>query len=104
MAAPLRLRVRAQVWGPVSSSEFLVVKSRRIEEARNGSEKPCSQVIKRRDCLDPFPPWGVKLLLVDDDRDTLQILTVLLREQQANVEAAVSVAEALKCCNGINRT
>jgi len=39
---------------------------------------------------------GVKLLLVDDDRDTLQILTVLLREQQANVEAAVSVAEALE--------
>jgi len=38
----------------------------------------------------------VKLLLVDDDRDTLQILTVLLREQQANVEAAVSVAEALE--------
>src|SRR6266403_4132425 len=39
---------------------------------------------------------GVKVLLVDDDLDTLQILAVLLREHRANVESMNSVAEAME--------
>jgi signal transduction histidine kinase/ActR/RegA family two-component response regulator len=39
---------------------------------------------------------GVKVLLVDDDRDSLQILTLLLIGQRANVHAACSVDEALQ--------
>jgi signal transduction histidine kinase/ActR/RegA family two-component response regulator len=39
---------------------------------------------------------GVRVLLVDDDRDSLQILTVMLTEHRASVEAVSSVAEALE--------
>ena len=47
--------------------------------------------------LDPFPSLdGVQVLLVDDDQDTLQILTVMLAESGANVQVAASVAEALE--------
>lgn len=38
----------------------------------------------------------VKVLLVDDDPDTLQILSVILAEAQAVVQTAASVAEALE--------
>jgi signal transduction histidine kinase/CheY-like chemotaxis protein len=38
----------------------------------------------------------VKVLLVDDDPDTLQILSVMLAESQAVVQTAASVAEALE--------
>ena len=38
----------------------------------------------------------VKVLLVDDDPDTLQILSVMLGESQAMVQTAASVAEALE--------
>ncbi|HEY6118416.1 MAG TPA: response regulator, partial [Pyrinomonadaceae bacterium] len=39
---------------------------------------------------------GINVLLVDDDRDTLQILTILLREHRANVHAVASVGEAVE--------
>lgn len=39
---------------------------------------------------------GLRILLVDDDRDNLQILTVLLTEHKANVQPASSAAEALE--------
>ncbi len=38
----------------------------------------------------------VKVLLVDDDSDTLQILSVMLGESKATVQAASSVAEAME--------
>jgi len=38
----------------------------------------------------------VKVLLVDDDPDTLQILTVMLAESKAGVQTAASVSEALE--------
>jgi len=38
----------------------------------------------------------VKVLLVDDDHDTLQILQVMLSESKATVETAASAAEALQ--------
>jgi CheY-like chemotaxis protein len=38
----------------------------------------------------------VKVLLVDDDPDTLQILSVMLAESQAVVQTAATVAEALE--------
>lgn len=47
--------------------------------------------------LGPVPSLdGVQVLLVDDDRDNLQILTVMLTERRATVQAAASAAEALK--------
>ena len=39
---------------------------------------------------------GVKVLLVDDDRDSLQILTLMMIGQRAQVHAASSVDEALQ--------
>jgi signal transduction histidine kinase/ActR/RegA family two-component response regulator len=39
---------------------------------------------------------GVKVLLVDDDPDTLQILSVMLAESKAGVQTAASVSEALE--------
>lgn len=39
---------------------------------------------------------GLRILLVDDDRDNLQILTVLLTEHKANVQPVSSAAEALE--------
>lgn len=45
----------------------------------------------------PLPTLeGVRVLLVDDDRDTLKLLTVILSEYKATVQAASSVAEALE--------
>jgi signal transduction histidine kinase/CheY-like chemotaxis protein len=43
-------------------------------------------------------PWldDVKVLLVDDDPDNLQILSVMLTEQKAKVQAAASASEALQ--------
>lgn len=38
----------------------------------------------------------VKVLLVDDDHDTLQILSVMLAESKAQVQTATSVSEALE--------
>ena len=38
----------------------------------------------------------MQVLLVDDDRDNLQILTVMLRQQRADVQAVASAAEALE--------
>jgi CheY-like chemotaxis protein len=39
---------------------------------------------------------GVQVLIVDDDEDSRQILTVMLTECRATVQAAASVAEALE--------
>jgi signal transduction histidine kinase/ActR/RegA family two-component response regulator len=38
---------------------------------------------------------GVRVLLVDDDKDSIQILTVMLTQARATVQSAASVAEAL---------
>jgi signal transduction histidine kinase/ActR/RegA family two-component response regulator len=38
----------------------------------------------------------LRVLLVDDDRDTLQVLSVCLTDAKANVQTAASVAEALE--------
>ena len=38
----------------------------------------------------------VRVLLVDDDRDTLQILSVMLAESRATVQSAASVREAME--------
>jgi signal transduction histidine kinase/ActR/RegA family two-component response regulator len=44
-----------------------------------------------------LPPLNnVRVLVVDDDRDTLQILRVMLSESNATVETAASVSEALE--------
>jgi signal transduction histidine kinase/CheY-like chemotaxis protein len=66
-------------------------KSRRRDTA---SLTPYGDTNVQRDAL----PWldGVKVLLVDDDPDNLQILSVMLTEQKAKVQAAASASEALQ--------
>lgn len=45
----------------------------------------------------PLPSFeNLRVLLVDDDQDTLQILTALLTDFRAKVQAATSAAEALE--------
>lgn len=45
----------------------------------------------------PLPSLeGVQVLLVDDDRDTLQMLAAMLTEYRADVQTAISAAEALE--------
>jgi signal transduction histidine kinase/CheY-like chemotaxis protein len=47
--------------------------------------------------LKPLPTLdGVQVLLVDDDPDTLQVLTTMLTEYRASVQTAASAAEALE--------
>jgi len=43
---------------------------------------------------------GVQVLLVDDDPDTLQVVTALLNESRAEVQTASSAAEALELLQG----
>jgi signal transduction histidine kinase/CheY-like chemotaxis protein len=66
-------------------------KSRRRDTA---SLTPYGDTNSQRDAR----PWldGVKVLLVDDDPDNLQILSVMLTEQKAKVQAAASASEALQ--------
>jgi CheY-like chemotaxis protein len=45
----------------------------------------------------PLPALNnIRVLLVDDDQDNLQLLTLLLRRQRAQVHSAASAAEALE--------
>ena len=47
--------------------------------------------------VNPLPSLeGVRVLLVDDDADGLQVLNVMLARQRATVQVAASVAEALE--------
>jgi len=47
--------------------------------------------------LHPLPSLaGLQVLLVDDDRDNLQILSTMLRQQGADVQAVTSAPEALE--------
>jgi signal transduction histidine kinase/ActR/RegA family two-component response regulator len=66
-------------------------KSRRRDTA---SQTPYGDTNSQGDAL----PWldGVKVLLVDDDPDNLQILSVMLTEQKAKVQAAACASEALQ--------
>jgi signal transduction histidine kinase len=60
-----------------------------------GSIKENRTELKFRPRLD-----GLQVLLVDDDRDTLQVLTALLTESKAQVQTAASAAEALEVLRG----
>ncbi|MFY9557398.1 MAG: ATP-binding protein [Blastocatellia bacterium] len=42
---------------------------------------------------------GLRVLLVDDDQDNLELVTVMLKDHDANVQAVGSVAEALEVLN-----
>jgi signal transduction histidine kinase/CheY-like chemotaxis protein len=54
-------------------------------------------VEERQDYVDSLPQLeGVKILVVDDDHDTLQVISVILEERKADVQLAPSVDEALE--------
>jgi len=66
--------------------------TRNIRSIRDlGSTRENRTELKSRPRLD-----GLQVLLVDDDRDTLQVLTALLTESRAQVQTAASAAEALE--------
>src|SRR5207253_11422305 len=54
-------------------------------------EAPCDRQLKP-----PLSLEGIRVLLVDDDRDTLQLLSAMLGEFRAQVETASRVEEALE--------
>jgi signal transduction histidine kinase/CheY-like chemotaxis protein len=65
--------------------------------ARKSQKTPLRLVEERQDYVDSLPQLdGVKILVVDDDHDTLQVLSVMLEERKANVQLAPSVDEALE--------
>jgi CheY-like chemotaxis protein/two-component sensor histidine kinase len=66
-------------------------KGRRRETAGSWSNQDASVHLKPLPSLD-----GVQVLLVDDDQDTLNMLTLMLAECGAGVQAAASAAEALE--------
>ena len=72
----------------------LILRSKRSTRPRIDTESLGASPAKAH----VLPPSldGVQVLLVDDDSDTLQILTVVLAESNANVQTASSVAEALE--------
>lgn len=71
--------------------------------AANESPKSARRITGSLSPIEPFDTnlplpllTGVKVLLVDDDQDTLQMLTTILTNRQALVHSAASAAEAFQ--------
>jgi signal transduction histidine kinase/CheY-like chemotaxis protein len=64
---------------------------------RKSRKAPLRLVEERQEYADSLPQLaGVKILVVDDDHDTLQVISVMLEERKADVQLAPSVGEALE--------
>jgi signal transduction histidine kinase/ActR/RegA family two-component response regulator len=66
--------------------------------ARRKSQKTPLRLVEESEVYaDSLPQLdGVKILVVDDDHDTLQVISVMLEERKAEVQLAPSVDEALE--------
>jgi PAS domain S-box-containing protein len=91
--------VRAESAGPGLGSTFTVVLPTAV--ARGRAREPAGEVAPL-----PAPPVvprpgsvldHLRILVVDDDRDTLDVMTQLLEQAGAEVVAAASASEALSC-------
>ncbi|HEV7472446.1 MAG TPA: ATP-binding protein [Pyrinomonadaceae bacterium] len=72
----------------------LVTPGTTLHKKITGSLSPAELGVKHFTSLSALN--NVRVLLVDDDRDTLQILGLMLRESKAIVETAASVSEAME--------
>lgn len=93
--------VFAESPGPNRGSTFTVrlpfEVTRTLNKDKNERKKISSSLKVSRNPLDASPRLdGVRILIVDDDSDTLQILRAVLSRFGANVEIATSVAGAMK--------
>ena len=73
----------------------LIVPERSRSSKRQTGSLPLPSVLESQPTSVPSLA-GVRVLLVDDDQDTLHVLSVLLRESQAETETVSSVAEAME--------
>lgn len=64
--------------------------------ARTGRQTGSLRSLPQDNHLSIPPLEGVRILLVDDDVDNLQVITMLLNDQKAIVNSVASVAEALQ--------
>jgi signal transduction histidine kinase/ActR/RegA family two-component response regulator len=81
--------VTAESAGPGKGATFTVSLPARLDEfARDEAAR------KRRPVLAARPLRGIRVLIVDDDDDTREILGVMLSEEGASVVPAASAAEA----------
>ncbi len=91
--------VAAQSEGEGQGSTFTIKLPLARERARyrRSGTGSLRKVDEERPTSEPVPFLDdVQVLLVDDDQDTLQLLTVSLNESHAQVQTASSVAEALE--------
>jgi signal transduction histidine kinase/ActR/RegA family two-component response regulator len=92
--------VRAESHGEGHGSTFTVRLPLAVEraEAVRGSRTESMRANDESDAsYRPLPALdGVRVLLVDDDRDTLKLLSLILSEYRATVQTASSAAEALE--------
>ncbi|HKP46285.1 MAG TPA: ATP-binding protein [Pyrinomonadaceae bacterium] len=63
----------------------------------NSLNKPAELSVEKADSFDQVQPVlaGVQVLVVDDDKDTLELLTAALRQRNASVTAVSSAAAAI---------
>ncbi|MBD0372762.1 MAG: response regulator [Pyrinomonadaceae bacterium] len=92
--------VMAESAGEGLGATFIIRLPLVVDKERNaqvaGREKPWTNH-ERSARLNPLPSLeGVRVLVVDDDSDTLNLLSVMLTEYKANVQATSSAAEALE--------
>lgn len=92
--------VRADSPGEGTGATFTIGLPLAVDQERAISQRDTGSLRANegtRTDLNPLPSLdGVQVLLVDDDRENLQILTVMLRQQSADVQAVTSAAEALE--------
>jgi CheY-like chemotaxis protein len=93
--------IKAESAGEGKGSTFIITlplapSPQRTRERRTAT----GSLQEKKDSNGHFTPLpaldDVQVLLVDDDPDTLQILSVMLVESKANVQTAASVSEALE--------
>ncbi|CAN5876762.1 hypothetical protein BH18ACI4_BH18ACI4_04660 [soil metagenome] len=74
----------------------LVADNKNAKACKQRSEKPASLESAPRHSEPLHSLEDIRVLVVDDDQDSLQILSTILGEQRAKVETAASTAEALE--------
>jgi len=87
--------ITAQSAGPGTGATF-TIKLPLAQAMKPRNKKRNQSALAKTEALTPLPGLeNVKVLLVDDDPDTLQILSVILTDSKASVQRCSSVAEAL---------
>jgi PAS domain S-box-containing protein len=83
--------------GATFTIKFPLLKDRKIESGRgDNGHAPSLMPLSPSSPAPPPPLTGIKLLVVDDETDTLEFISFALRQYGAVVTTASSVSEALK--------